>query len=63
MNEFTPHTGEHQHLLTAFKSILDFYYGEVSYDTLFNVLGSKHINLDDLQRNAKDFGRECDAIA
>lgn len=63
MNEFTPHTGEHQHLLTAFKSILDFYYGEVSYDTLFNVLGSKHISLDDLQRSAKDFGLECEAIA
>ena len=63
MNEFTPHTGGHQHLLTAFKSILDFYYGEVSYDTLFNVLGSKHISLDDLQRSAKDFGLECEAIA
>ena len=63
MNELTSKSGEHhQRLLTAFKYILDFYYGDVSYETISNVLGSKQVSLDDLHSSAKDFGLECEAI-
>lgn len=52
-------------LLLCFKYILDFYYGDVSYETIQNILAHEHkqTTVDDLRNGSKDFGLEFEEIA
>ncbi|MEZ7935044.1 MAG: hypothetical protein QMB67_09010, partial [Sulfurospirillum sp.] len=49
-------------LLLAFKYILDFYYGNVSFETIERILGheNENISIDDIRHGASDFGLHFD---
>ncbi|WP_041959032.1 ATP-binding cassette domain-containing protein [Sulfurospirillum arsenophilum] len=51
-------------LLLAFKYILDFYYGNVSFETIQTILAhdKKQTNVDDLRYGSKDFGLQFEEI-
>lgn len=51
-------------LLLAFKYILDFYYGNVSFETIGRILGheNENISIDDIRHGASDFGLHFDEV-
>ncbi|WNY99794.1 ATP-binding cassette domain-containing protein [Sulfurospirillum sp. 'SP'] len=51
-------------LLVAFKYILDFYYGNVSFETIERILGheNENISIDDIRHGASDFGLHFDEV-
>lgn len=51
-------------LLLAFKYILDFYYGNVSFETIERILGheNENISIDDIRHGASDFGLHFDEV-
>lgn len=50
-------------VLHAYKRILDFYYGDVSLETIQSVLGAHTIDMEDIYRSAKDFGLTCEMVS
>ena len=69
MNKQTnlPHikgSNENDTLLLAFKYILDFYYGNVSFETIQTILAHdrKQTSVDDLRYGSKDFGLQFEEM-
>lgn len=54
---------KNDYLVQAYKYILDFYYGNVSYETIDTVLGHEPIHNEAIVRSAKDFGLTCEALS
>lgn len=57
-------SNEKDTLLLAFKYILDFYYGNVSFETIERILGheNENISIDDIRHGASDFGLHFDEV-
>lgn len=53
-----PHQSTHDRLLLSFKYILDFYHGDVELKTITTILSptKSHVQVEDLQHGAVDFG-------
>lgn len=57
-------SNEKDTLLLAFKYILDFYYGNVSFETIERILGheNENISIDDIRHGVSDFGLHFDEV-